>query len=41
MIEETKQNIEKVCDQKTSGGLGVRHEQVQQYYDIEPEQQAG
>ena len=38
MIEETKQNIEKPWSMKASEGLGIRHEQVQQCYYMEPEQ---
>ena len=40
MIDETKQNIEKVWTQRISGKLGIRHEQVQACYDMEPEQRA-
>ncbi len=40
MIEETKQNIEKPWSMKATDGLGTRHEQVQQCYDMEPEQLA-
>ncbi|USI73905.1 SDR family oxidoreductase [Sphingomonas morindae] len=38
MIEEAKQNIENVWTKKISDGLGTRHKQVQQCYDMEPEQ---
>lgn len=40
MIEETKDNIEKVWTQKVRSDLGTRHKQVQQCYDMEPEQLA-
>ena len=40
MIEETKKNIEKPWSMKATEGLGTRHEQVQQCYDMEPEQRA-
>lgn len=40
MIEETKSNIEKVWTQKIRTDLGMRHKQVQQCYDMEPEQRA-
>ena len=40
MIEETKQNIEKPWSMKTTEGLGTRHKQVQQCYDMEPEQRS-
>lgn len=38
MLEETKQNIENVWTKKIRDGLGTRHQQVQQCYDMEPEQ---
>ncbi len=40
MLGETKQNMDKVWDQKIRGKLGARHEQVQAYYEMEPEQLA-
>ena len=40
MIQETKENIEKPWSMKTTEGLGTRHEQVRQCYDMEPEQLA-
>ena len=40
MVEETKQNIEKPWTQKTTDGLGTRDKQVQQCYDMQPEQLA-
>ena len=40
MIGETKQNIDKVWDLKIRDGLGTRHEQVQSFYDMKPEQRA-
>ncbi len=40
MIEETKENIEKPWSMKATDGLGTRHEQVRQCYDMEPEQRA-
>ena len=40
MLSETKQNMDKVWEQKISDKLGTRHEQVQACYDMEPEQLA-
>lgn len=40
MIKETKDNIDNVWSQKIKDGLGTRHKQVQQCYDMEPEQRA-
>lgn len=40
MLTETKQNMEKIWDQTIRDHLGVRHEQVQACYDMEPEQLA-
>lgn len=40
MLDETRQNIEKVWTQTIRGKLGTRHEQVQACYDMEPEQLA-
>ncbi len=40
MLDETKQNINKVWEQKIRDKLGTRHEQVQACYDMEPEQLA-
>ena len=38
MLGETKQNMDKVWEQKIRDSLGIRHEQVQACYDMEPEQ---
>lgn len=40
MLQETKDNMAKVWEQKIREGLGTRHEQVQACYDMEPEQLA-
>ena len=37
MIEESKKNMDAVWDKKSTDGLGTRHKQVQQCYDMEPE----
>ena len=40
MIDESKQNMDKVWTQKIKDGLGTRHKQVQACYDMTPEQRA-
>ena len=40
MLGETKQNIDKLWEQKIKEGFGSRHKQVQACYDMEPEQPA-
>ena len=38
MLGETKQNMDKLWEQKIRDELGTRHKQVQACYDMEPEQ---
>ena len=40
MIDEAKENMDKVWTQKIKDGLGTRHKQIQACYDMTPEQRA-